>query len=117
MVSTGFRPGKIRAGENLRAIPVESMTKSPFPGMDPYLEHHWRDVLYHLPLAHPLPAIRIPLRYEDPDVVLELQPLIDQAYRNGRYERIDYSRPLTPPLPAPEAAWVAERLAARIPNS
>jgi hypothetical protein len=59
----------------------------------------------YLPLAHPLPAIRIPLRYNDPDVVLELRPLVDQAYQNGRYDRLDYRQALAPPLTSQEAEW------------
>src|SRR5262249_5610122 len=35
----------LRAGPCLaRRHPLESRMKSPFPGMDPYLEEHWRDV-------------------------------------------------------------------------
>ncbi len=64
-----------------------------------------RAELYPLPLAAPLPAIRIPLRKSDTDVRLDLQPLIDQCYENGAYDTIDYRRPLVPPLDAAELAW------------
>jgi hypothetical protein len=67
--------------------------------------------LYPMPLNKPLPAIPIPLRPEDPQVLLELQPLIDQAYVNGRYSRtIDYRRPPDPPLEGDDSAWAAELL-------
>jgi len=46
--------------------------------------------LYRAPLQEPLPNIPIPLRPSERDVVLELQPLIDECYRDGRYHRIDY---------------------------
>ena len=39
--------------------------------------------LYAVPLRERLPAIRVPLRETDADAPLDLQPLIDQAYRNG----------------------------------
>lgn len=62
--------------------------------------------LYPLPLRPRLPAIKIPLRPTDADVVLDLQALIDQCYRNGGYdEDIDYSLDPDPPLSASDAAW------------
>jgi len=54
-----------------------------------------------------LPIIPVPLRYPDPDLNLDLQPLLDSIYDLGRYDqRIDYTRPLTPALPDDDAAWV-----------
>jgi Protein of unknown function (DUF4058) len=57
----------------------------------------------------PLPAIPVPLLEPDPDLTLDLQPLVDGIYTLGRYdEQIDYARPLTPALSAEDAAWVRE---------
>jgi Protein of unknown function (DUF4058) len=54
-----------------------------------------------------LPVIPVPLADPDPDLSLDLQPLLDGIYALGRYdERIDYARPLSPALPAADAAWV-----------
>jgi hypothetical protein len=53
--------------------------------------------------------MRILLRPSDEDVILELQPLVAQAYVRGRYDTIDYSRPLDPPLNRTEAEF-AERI-------
>lgn len=61
--------------------------------------------LYALPLRERLPAIPIPLRQSDRPVPLDLQALLDQCYRNGRYDDIDYAEPPTPALAAEEAAW------------
>ena len=58
----------------------------------------------------PLKPIRIPLRAKDEDVALHLQPLVAQAYAHGRYDRLDYSRPLDPLLSREDAASVAELL-------
>jgi hypothetical protein len=59
----------------------------------------------------PLPAIPVPLSRPDPDLTLDLQPIIDDIYERGRYrEDIDYTRPLTPPLSAEQAAWLAQQL-------
>jgi hypothetical protein len=75
---------------------------------------------YPMSLREPLPAIRIPLRRDDPQVDLQLQPLVEQAYANGRYARpLDYSKPPDPPLDTEDAAWAEEVLkaAGKIPGS
>jgi hypothetical protein len=61
--------------------------------------------LYVLPLRQRLPAIPIPLRQRERPVALDLQALIDQCYRNGRYDDIDYSQPPIPPLAPEDADW------------
>jgi hypothetical protein len=66
--------------------------------------------LYPLNIREPLPAIRIPLRPSDPDVVLELQPLIDQAFDRGRYALLDYARDPEPPFSEADARWCDEIL-------
>jgi hypothetical protein len=66
----------------------------------------WRHEVYPIPLRDPLPAIRIPLRQTDKDVHLDLQALVEQAYRKGRYHlTVDYGQPPDPPLAAAEAKW------------
>jgi hypothetical protein len=66
--------------------------------------------LYAMPLWKPLPTIKVPLRSADPDVLLPLQPLIDDVYERGRYD-IDYRQPCRPPLDAADAAELERRLA------
>lgn len=66
-----------------------------------------RHEVYPLRLRERLPAIRIPLRPTDRDVVLDLQALIDEAYLRGRYDRIDYASRLNPPLAESDAKWAA----------
>ncbi len=69
---------------------------------------------YRLPLRERLKVIRIPLREADADVPLDLQALVDQAYRHGRYEvEFDYRQPAEPPLDAADAAWAEELLRSR----
>lgn len=61
-----------------------------------------------------LPPLAVPLASPDPDVTLDLQPMIDAIYARGRYHRtIDYARALSPPLSAEENAWLAEQLRMR----
>lgn len=67
--------------------------------------------VYVMPLAQPLKQMRIPLRATDEDVVLDLQPLVAQAYDRGRYGNLDYTRRLNPPLDKEEAAFVERVLA------
>ena len=67
---------------------------------------------YRMPLREKLPAIRIPLRKTDPDIALDIQPLVDQAYQEGAYDDIDYRKPCKPPLPAEDEAWADELLRA-----
>ncbi|PWU21264.1 MAG: hypothetical protein C5B50_02145 [Verrucomicrobia bacterium] len=64
-----------------------------------------------IPLAARLPTTPIPLRQSDAEAKLDLQTLIEQAYRNGAYGgELDYSKPCHPPLEAEEAQWVKELL-------
>ena len=56
----------------------------------------------------------MPLFPPDPEVQLELQPMIDAIYSRWRYNRsIDYRTPLTPPLSAEEIAWLEQQLGDR----
>jgi hypothetical protein len=58
-----------------------------------------------------LPTVLLPLEDPDPDISLDLQPMVEAIYARSRYDTsIDYTKPLTPPLLPVEAAWVAERL-------
>lgn len=68
--------------------------------------------LYLMPLDQPLKPMRIPLRPKDEDVVLHLQPLVATAYDRGRYDTLDYRRPLDPPLAGVEAEYVQTMLKA-----
>jgi hypothetical protein len=62
-------------------------------------------------LQDKLPDIHIPLRRDDPKLMLELQPLLDRAYDNGRYaRRIDYHRDPEPLLEAEDAVWADQML-------
>src|SRR4029077_18301422 len=47
----------------------------------------------------PLPEIPVPLASPDPDLSLAWKPMIEAVYeRPGYARRLDYSKPLTPPL-------------------
>jgi hypothetical protein len=65
--------------------------------------------VYALSLRSALPAIPVPLRENEPDVLVALQPIIERAYISGGHDDIDYSRPAEPPLKGDDAKW-ADRL-------
>src|SRR5439155_18254952 len=46
--------------------------------------------VYPIRLCERLPVIRVPLRPSDTDLVLDLQPLIDQCHERGRYHLLNY---------------------------
>jgi hypothetical protein len=68
--------------------------------------------LYPIGLRERLPAIRVPLRPTDADVVVDLQPLINQCHERGRYHLLNYRLDLDPQFPPDEAAWVDQILRA-----
>jgi hypothetical protein len=68
--------------------------------------------VYPIGLRDRLPAIRVPLRPTDSDVVVDLQPLINQCHERGRYHLLNYRLELDPPLSPEEAVWVDEILRA-----
>lgn len=57
-----------------------------------------------------LPAVPIPLRAPDPDVVVDLNEPFAAAYERGRYWKlIDYTQPPPPPpFTGGDVAWVSE---------
>jgi hypothetical protein len=71
----------------------------------------WQAEIYSAPLQRPLPTISIPLRADDKDISLKLQPLIETAYINGGYARyLDYSQEPRPALTGPDAQWADQLL-------
>lgn len=68
---------------------------------------------YPISLAAQLPTISVPLRQGEKDIALNLQDLIVQVYRNGGFDRIDYSKPCDPPFDEEESKVAASFLQAR----
>ena len=67
---------------------------------------------YHYPISmrSTLPTIKVPLRLQEKPGTLNLQELFEKAYAMGRYDRIDYTKPCSPPLSNPEKTWATEML-------
>lgn len=94
-----------RAGKRIMVVPPHRIPPSHRPLYQASVRRGHRPSpieVYRASLDEPLPAIGIPLRESDPDAVLELQPLVAEAYANGRYD-IDYSVDPTPPLEGNDA--------------
>ena len=67
--------------------------------------------VYPMPLWERLPIIKVPLRPDDADVLLDLQALVDQCYRNGGYEdTLNYAIDPDPPLTGADETWAYEYL-------
>jgi hypothetical protein len=66
--------------------------------------------VYPIRLRERLPVIRIPLRVTDADVVMDLQPLINQCHERGRYHLLNYRLRLEPPLQPEDIAWAEQLL-------
>ena len=65
-----------------------------------------RSLLWPIRLQERLPEILIPLGGNDPDVKLDLQPLLDTVYDRGPYRvKLKYKAEPTPPLPPELAKW------------
>ncbi len=102
----------IRGGTFVMAMPER---KLPRKCRTPYLINVRRATrpdeasLYPITLRESLPNIRIPLRPTDSDVVLQLQPLLDECYERGRY-RLNYQQPPEPPLETEDESWADQLL-------
>ncbi len=77
------------------------------------VENPWRWAVYPMPLRDPLPTVPVPCRRGEADVALPLQPIVDRIYVEGGHDDIDYTAPLRPRLSPADAAWAADRVAAR----
>lgn len=98
----------IRQGEPVVLAPLESIPESRRGTYHiSVFRHHDPSIIqvYPVSLREHLPNIPIPLRPTDRDVVLQLQPLLDDCYRDGRCDRMNYQQPTVPPLAPADAAW------------
>ena len=98
----------LRCGEFVLAMPEEEWPKvhqAPYKICIRRVNRPWVAAGIGIQLQERLPNIAIPLRNQDRDVVLELQPIIDACYRDGRYYATDYTRPLNPPFTEKESKW------------
>lgn len=104
----------LRGGLDTVAVPPERLVQSAYRIAVSRADDRRRRELYPIGLERRLPRIAIPLIPGDADVVLDLQAVLEEAYRKGAYaRRIDYNEsPPEPPL-EPEDESLLRRLLAR----
>jgi Protein of unknown function (DUF4058) len=67
--------------------------------------------VYHWTLRQPLPALPVPLRQPDPDIVVDLAAIFRTAYERGKFfRRMPYREPLPVFLSEPDRQWTTELL-------
>ena len=71
----------------------------------------WGFECYPAPIRGRLPRIRIPLRSEDRDAIMDIQALIDQAWEDGGYGDIDYAHAPLQKFEDSDRQWIRDRLA------
>lgn len=103
-----------RAGASVLSVPTSSIPRRARTAYQACVRRAWlpeRCEVYPLPLRRRLARIRIPLREQDNDIHLDLQAILDLAYRKGRYHlTIDYDEPPDPPLSSADTKWAASLL-------
>jgi len=98
----------LRGGDRVSMVPPEQVPPS---HRSSYQISVWRGsrpevvAVHQAPLRSRLPVVAVPLRPTDRDVPLDFQALLDQCYRNGGYDDIDYAGDPAPPLQGDDAAW------------
>lgn len=94
----------LRAGRRLPMRPADM--RAPYSILVARGYRHGKADLYEFGVRDPIPAFPVPLRQGDAEPTIELRPLLDAVYDDGRYDlRLDYARPAVPPLDAGEATW------------
>jgi hypothetical protein len=69
--------------------------------------------VYHWSARQPLPAVPIPLKAPDADIIVELQPVFAEAFGRGRYERrLHYGAPPRARLSRADREWATKLAAA-----
>ena len=103
----------LREGKRVLAVPESRVPRRARTAYRICVRRGWRSTaveVYPVPLRQRLPNIRVPLRRTDKDIPLQLQPLIDQAYKNGGYDDIDYADDPVPALKGDDLNWAEELL-------
>jgi hypothetical protein len=95
-------------------MPIKNLPESDYLVMVSRSEERPDVGLWPIKLRDRLPETPIPLRNEDPDAVLDLQPILHAVYDAAGYEDYIYSGTPEPPLAPEDAKWSKEIIAAHI---
>jgi hypothetical protein len=100
----------LRAGHHVLAV-SEAVARRQGPyaylvSVNRAVRRRTRFELYPRGLRSRLPRIRVPLAGNDPDVILDLQAVLEKTYDAGSYRaRLRYDQPCHPPLPDSDLDW------------
>ncbi|MEX2170132.1 MAG: DUF4058 family protein [Pirellulales bacterium] len=86
-------------------MPVRDMPPCDYVVMVSRYQERPRVGLWPINLRDRLPEIPIPLRYDDPDATLDLQPVLANLYDAAGYEDYIYRGKPQPPLRGEDAVW------------
>ncbi len=103
----------IRAGTFVVAVPqtgIPASKRTPYVICIRRVQRPNQAEIIAVAIEKPVPNFRIPLRPADLDIVLQLQLLLDDCYRRGRYASIDYNQPPHPKLDERTTAWANDLL-------
>jgi hypothetical protein len=106
----------LRAGSPTLAVPLERLDSTDYDYLI-CLHRGGTGVRYEIwpaTVQQRLPRIFVPLEAGFPDVVLDVQAVLERAYDEGAYARLlDYSKAPVPPLSAENAEWADALLTAQ----
>jgi hypothetical protein len=111
---------RLRNGRRPQVAHPKTLPDAPYFILLSRAERRPEIAIWPCPLQQPLPTVSVPLRYPDPDVALALTRVVQQVYRNARYDlQVDYrTNPPPPDLAPDDAAWIDARLRERgLPRS
>jgi hypothetical protein len=103
----------LRAGRHSVGVPRDRVDEVNWDYLVCLHKGGWRNKfhVWPVPLPKRLPRISVPLAGSDPDVVLDLQSLVNQCYDAGRFEeRLDYRSKCPPPLSKKNTKWIDDHL-------
>jgi len=99
----------LRGGQRMPML--DPWPDSPYTLLVARYKYVTRCLVWKAYFLRPLPTIKIPLESPDPDIPLDLQPMIEAIYAQSRYDHsIDYSKALTPALNPEETAWLDQQI-------
>jgi hypothetical protein len=104
----------LRTGKRVLSLPAARVPRKVRATYQMCVRRGWKPhdyEIYAASLRQRLPLMRVPLREKDEDARLDLQALVDLAYRKGRYySTLDYHQPPEPPLDDVDRAWARSLL-------
>ncbi|MBY0526074.1 MAG: DUF4058 family protein [Gemmataceae bacterium] len=100
----------LRAGPHVLAVPeLLARGRAPYDylvSVNPAWGQREEFQLYRRQLRQRLPRIRVPLGEEDPEVVLDVQAVVNKTYEAGSYDdRVNYKTPCMPLLSQEDQEW------------